>query len=358
MNTFADHFPLEIPNMHHFIAQLPKAELHNHLDGSLRIESIISLAKKQKIALPTFDQEALNKLLVNDENCKSLTEYFIPFEISISVLQTQEALEQATFELLEDVQKENVKYLEIRFSPLLHTKNGLSLEAIVEAVLKGKSQAEKAFGIQSGIIICGLRQNTPMQNLSLAELAVQYKDKGVVAFDLAGEEFGRPALDHLQAFEFAYKHDLARTVHAGEADGAHSIYDAIHGLKANRIGHGTHLFQDQELLHYVRDHQIPLEVCLSSNVQTKAVENIMKHPIMDYYRQGIAVTLNTDSYLISGTTLTKEFELAINSYHLTIDVLKQLTLNAFNAAFIPKDQKQDLLKTVRQELNVLFGNQK
>lgn len=342
--------------MLNFITQLPKAELHNHLDGSLRVDSIIELAQKQKVKLPSFNRSDLESLLINDENCQSLKEYFIPFEISLSVLQSAEALERVTYELLEDVSKENVKYLEIRYSPLLHTKNGLDLDAAVEAVLRGKQQAEKAFNIKCGIIICGLRQNTPIQNLDLAVLAVKYKHKGVVAFDLAGEEFGRPALNHKNAFDYALKHNLARTVHAGEADGAHSIHDAIHGLNANRIGHGTHLFQDAELLNFVRDNQIPLEVCLSSNIQTKAVSDLKKHPILDYFKQNILVTLNTDSYLISGTTLTKEYILASGLYNFTKNDLAQLTLNAFNSAFLNDDEKQDLVRNAKSEINLLLNN--
>lgn len=343
--------------MHNFLTQLPKAELHNHLDGSLRIESIIAFAKKNNIKLPTFTPSELASLLVNDENCQSLKEYFIPFEISLSVLQSEEALSQSTFELLEDVHKENVKYLEIRFSPMLHTAKGLSLKKVMEAVLSGKKQAEKAFGIKSGIIVCGLRQNSPMQNLELAKLAVEYKEKGVVAFDLAGEELGRPALDHIKAFDFAFKHNLSRTVHAGEADGAHSIYDAIHGLKAQRIGHGTHLFQDPELLNHIRDKQIPLEVCLSSNLQTKAVDSLAKHPIKDYIKQDIRITLNTDSYLISGTSLTKEFEIAIKQYNFNKKEIAQLSLNAFESSFLPFDEKQDLIQNAQTTINQLLINQ-
>lgn len=344
--------------MHHFLTQLPKAELHNHLDGSLRINTILKLAKKNKVKLPTFNRDELSSLLINDENCKSLKEYFIPFDISLSVLQTEEALEQSVFELLEDVKKENVKYLEIRFSPILHTQDGLSLDAVVEAVLRGKKQAENIHGIKSGIIICGLRHIPAAQNFELAQLSVKYKNKGVVAFDLAGEELGRPALDHIKAFDYAFRHNLARTVHAGEVDGAHSIYDAVHGLKANRIGHGTHLYQDNDLLQYIRDKQIPLEVCLSSNLQTKAVSSLENHPIQDYFKKDIIVTLNTDSYLISGTTLTKEFELAIKFYQFSKKEVEKLTLNAFQSVFLPKDEKQDLIQNAKDEIRVLFGNHK
>ena len=342
--------------MQNFIAQLPKAELHNHLDGSLRIDTILDLAKKNGIELPTLNREKLQKLLINDENCQSLKEYFIPFDTTLSVLQSQESLERSTFELLEDVNNENVKYLEIRFSPMLHTQNGLSLDDIVNSVLRGKKQAEDILGIKSGIIICGLRHILPAQNLELAKLAVRFKNKGVVAFDLAGEEFGRPALDHFDAFDYAFKHNIARTVHAGEADGAHSIKDAIYGLKANRIGHGTHLFQDNNLLKYIRDEQIPLEICLSSNLQTKAVVSLESHPIQDYFKQNVLITLNTDSYLISGTTLSKEYELAVKHYHFDKKDIEQITLNSFQSAFLPFDEKQDLIRSVKEEIKILLAN--
>jgi adenosine deaminase len=344
--------------MHKFISQLPKAELHNHLDGSLRIDTIIDIARKTHIKLPSFDKDELARLLINDENCQSLKEYFIPFEISLSVLQTAEALEQTTFELLEDVAKENVKYLEIRFCPLLHMGQSLKLNQIIESVLSGKKQAEKEFGIKSGIIVSGLRQNTPNQNLELAKLAVQYKNKGVVAFDLAGDELGFPALIHQKAFDYAYTHHLNRTVHAGEADGAHSIRDAIFGLKAQRIGHGTHLFQDADLLKYVRDKQIPLEVCLSSNLQTKAVDSLENHPIKDYFKQGIKLTLNTDSYLISDTSLSKEMELAVKYFQFSKDELQEINLNAFQSAFLAEDEKQDLIRNVKIDMQGLFGSHK
>jgi len=271
-------------------------------------------------------------------------------------LQSQESLERSTFELLEDVNNENVKYLEIRFSPMLHTQNGLSLDDIVNSVLRGKKQAEDILGIKSGIIICGLRHILPAQNLELAKLAVRFKNKGVVAFDLAGEEFGRPALDHFDAFDYAFKHNIARTVHAGEADGAHSIKDAIYGLKANRIGHGTHLFQDSNLLKYIRDEQIPLEICLSSNLQTKAVVSLESHPIQDYFKQNVLITLNTDSYLISGTTLSKEYELAVKHYHFDKKDIEQITLNSFQSAFLPFDEKQDLIRSVKEEIKILLAN--
>lgn len=331
-----------------FINQAPKAELHTHIDGGLRVHTIIELAKKNKITLPSYEYDTLLKVLTIDENCPSLIEYFKPFEYTLSVLQTEEALERSMFEFLEDSSKDNIRYTEARFSPALHLRDGLSLQKVMNAILRGKKQAENNFNIKSNIIVCGLRQNDVQVNMELAQLAVDYKNKGVVAFDLAGEEKGRPAKNHIKAFEIAIKNNLCRTVHAGEADGAHSIADSIHYLGAQRIGHGTHLFEDPDLLHFVRDRQIGLEICLTSNMQTKSVINLSEHPIKDYYKQNIAITINTDSTLISGTDLSREYDLAAQLFHFDKNDIIKIMLNSFEQAFLPYDEKQELLANIQQ----------
>ncbi|MCK5774654.1 MAG: adenosine deaminase [Bacteroidales bacterium] len=339
-----------------FIRNAPKAELHTHIDGALRVETVIELAKKQHINLPTYELDALKKLLTNDENCKSLIEYFKPFEYTISVMQTQESLERVMYEFLEDSFNDNIRYSEARFCPSLHTNNGLSLKQIMNATIKGKEQAERDFNIKSNLIVCGLRQFDTQSNIELAQLAIDYKNKGVVAFDLAGEELNRPAKNHIKAFELATKNNLYRTVHAGEADGAHSIADAIHYLNAQRIGHGTNLFQDTDLLNYVADRQIGLEICLSSNMQTKSVSDITKHPIKEYLNQHIAVTLNTDSTLISGTTLSKEFELAVKLFNFTPHEIEKIMTTGFQQAFLNIDEKEDLLAEIKRKYKLLLNN--
>jgi adenosine deaminase len=326
-----------------FVESLPKAELHCHLDGSMRVSTIIELAKEQKVKLPKETAEELTEILAVGMNCKSLEEYLKPFDITCSVLQTAESLIRATYELAEDCAKENIWYLEIRFSPILHINKGLKLTQVVDAVLEGKKKAEKAFNIKVGIIICGLRHITPSISLTLAELAVAYKNRGVVGFDLAGAEDGFPAKDHKDSFYLIINNNINTTVHAGEAYGPESIHQALHYISANRIGHGTRLLEDGDLLNYVNDHRIPLEMCITSNLQTKAVESPEKHPVKFYFDLGIRVTINTDNRLISNTTLTDEYMLAIEKFGFTSNELKYLILNGFKSAFLPLKEKVDLI---------------
>ncbi len=333
-----------------FIKSLPKAELHCHLDGSMRVETIIEIAKEQKVKLPKETVEELTNYLAVGMECKSLEEYLRPFDVTCSVLQTKEALIRATYELVEDCAKENIWYLEIRFSPILHVDKGLKLTQVIDAVLEGKKKGEKAFDIKVGIIICGLRHTTPLISLTLAELAVAYKNRGVVGFDLAGAEDGFPAKDHKESFYLIINNNINTTVHAGEAYGPESIHQALHHISANRIGHGTRLREDGDLLNYVNDHRIPLEMCITSNVQTKAVETFDLHPIKFYFDLGIRVTLNTDNRLISNTTLTDEYMLAIEKYHFNSDELKYLILNGFKSAFLPLKEKVELIHRVTKSL--------
>jgi len=333
-----------------FIKSLPKAELHCHLDGSMRVETIIDLAKKDKVELPEEDPEKLRNILEVGQDCKSLTEYLRPFDITCSVLQTKEALERATYELAEDCANENVRYLEIRFSPILHINKGLSLSRVVEAVLDGKSRAEKDFDMTIGIIICGLRHLSPETTNILAELCVAYKNYGVVGFDLAGAERDFPAKDHKEAFYLIINNNINTTVHAGEAYGPESIHQALHHVRANRIGHGTRLKEDGDLLNYVNDHRIPLEMCITSNLQTKAIESYSRHPLRFYFDMGLRVTINTDNRLISKTTLTDEYLLAIKEFNFSPKELKYLITNSFKSAFLPLNQKVKLLKKISLEL--------
>ena len=333
-----------------FIKSLPKAELHCHLDGSMRVETIIDLANINEVELPEKDPVKLKQILEVGNNCKSLTDYLRPFDITCSVLQTKSALERATYELAEDCVDENIRYLEIRFSPILHVDGGLSLSKVVEAVLDGKNKAEKDFNIIIGIIICGLRHLSPETTNILAELCVAYKNYGVVGFDLAGAERNFPAKYHKEAFYLIINNNINTTVHAGEAYGPESIHQALHHVRANRIGHGTRLKEDGDLLNYVNDHRIPLEMCISSNLQTKAVESYSRHPIRFYFDMGLRVTINTDNRLISKTTLTDEYLLAIKEFNFSPKDIKYLITNGFKSAFLPLNQKVKLLKRVSQEL--------
>lgn len=333
-----------------FLHSLPKAELHCHLDGSMRVETIIDLAKKQGVKLPESDPKKLEKLLIAGPWCDSLVDYLKAFDITTSVMQTSEALRRATYELAEDNAAENVRYLEIRFSPILHTNGGLNLTDVIDAVILGKEQAEKAFNITIGIIVCGLRHFSAEKSLTLAELTVAYKNAGVVGFDLAGAEENFPAKDHKEAFYLIVNNNINTTVHAGEAYGPESIHQAIHYVSANRIGHGTRLREDGDLLNYMNDHRIPLEICITSNVQTKAVPDLKNHPVKFYFNYGLRVTLNTDNRLISGTTLTDEYWLAVKEFGFTAPEIKYLILNGFKSAFLPHKKKVAMIKSVMKEL--------
>jgi adenosine deaminase len=244
--------------------------------------------------------------------------------------------------------------MEVRYSPILHQAQGLKLPAILEPVLAGLKRAEREFRMSTGVIICGMRNISPRRSLELAKLAVAYKDRGVVAFDLAGEEKDHPAKDHQRAFRFIADHNLASTVHAGEGFGPPSIAQALHDCGAHRIGHGTRLREDTGLLHYVNDHRIPLEVCLTSNIQTRAVKSVKDHPFRQYLDMGLRVTLNTDNRTVSNTNLTKEYALAARAFRLSPYQVKRILIGGFKSAFLPYAEKARLLRQVVLEIDTVF----
>lgn len=334
------------------IARLPKTDLHLHLDGSIRLSSMIELARGQGIALPSEDEEKLLSHLT--PNNSDLEGYLRFFDTTLSVLDTEEALERCAFELAEDAARENVRYLEVRYSPLLHQKRGLELESIVEAVIRGLKRAEEQYRIRSGVILCGIRSMDPLESLRLADLAVAYKRRGVVAFDLAGAEKDYPAKEHRDAFLRILKHNINVTVHAGEGFGPPSIAQALHFCGAHRIGHGTRLREDPDLLAFVNDHRIPLEMCLTSNLQTGTVARLEDHPFGDYFRRGLRVTLNTDNRLISNTTLSQELDLACRLFALDAADLRKILINGFKSAFLPHEEKVALLREAISEMDAVF----
>jgi adenosine deaminase len=329
---------------------MPKTDLHVHLDGSVRIATILELANKNNIDLPTNDPKALKKILVPGLHCKSLVDYLHPFEIILPILQEEEALSRVAFELAEDAAKENVWYMEVRYSPVLHTRKGMKLTTIVEAVLNGLRRAEKKYDIRTGVIVCGMRNISPDTSIMLADLAVAYKNRGVVGFDLAGIEESYPAKHHREAFYRILNNNINCTAHAGEAYGPESIHQAIHYCGAHRIGHGTRLLEDGDLLNYVNDHRIPLEICLTSNIQTKAASSFNNHPLKFYYDFGLRITINTDNRLVSNTTLTRELGLAVKYATLNMNELKTIIVAGFKSAFLPMREKAIMLNLVNNEL--------
>ncbi|KQC06699.1 MAG: adenosine deaminase [Candidatus Cloacimonas sp. SDB] len=339
-------FPVEL------IKKIPKTDLHVHLDGSLRIDTIIELAAELGIKLPANNSADLKKIICCDEKCNSLDDYLKAFDITLEVMQDRDAISRIAYELAADAAEENVRYMEVRYSPILHTKKGLSLPEINDAVLEGLKKAEQEFNIFTAVIICGLKHLDPKTTLKMAELAVSYRNKGVVAFDLAGAEQGFSALDHKAAVDLCHKNYLNLTIHAGEAGGAENIKQAIYPLGAQRIGHGTHLYEDKDLLNFINDHRIALEVCLTSNVDTQAVKNLAEHPFKKYLDYGIQVTLNTDNRLISDTTLTREYCKAVEAYDLDFSDVKKIVLNGFNNSFLSYGQKGEIITEIKKEMNI------
>ena len=336
------------------IERLPKSEIHCHLDGSLRPKTVLELADAQGVKLPTHNIARLTRILQAGRRTRNLGEYLKIFDVTLSVLQERDALYRVASELVEDAAAENVRHLEVRYSPVLHRRKKLAWDQIVDPVIAGLADAGRRHGMSTGVIICGIRSMDPKVSLALAELALEYKNRGVLAFDLAGQEKDYPAKAHRAAFQLVLKNNINCTVHAGEAFGPASISQALHYCGAHRIGHGTRLREDPDLMAYVNDHRIPLEVCLSSNVQTRVAKSIKDHPFPYYFKQGLRVTLNTDSRLVSGTTLSQEFALAARAFRLSPYEIKRIVINGFKSSFLPYGQKARLLREVNLEIDRIF----
>ena len=336
------------------LRRLPKAELHCHLDGSLRPATMLELAREYDRPMPATDAESLREYMTVSD-AKNLEDYLERFAVTLSVMQTELALERIAFELAEDAWRDGVRYIEVRYAPVLNVREGLSLEQAVEAPLRGLARAQAEHGIIGRLIICAIRNMAPSVSQELAELAVAYRHRGVVGFDLAGGEVGNPAKAHARAFEYARMHDLACTCHAGEGDGAESVREAVHVCGAHRLGHATRLIEDTSLTDYCNDRRIPLEICLTSNVQTRAAESYAAHPFREYFDRGLNVVLNTDNRLMSGVTLTDEYVHAANSLGFTFAELSRVALNGFESCFLPHEERAKLVVAAEADIRALGG---
>ena len=306
-----------------FIRILPKVLLHDHLDGGVRPQTVIDLAKDIGYKkLPTADASELHEWFQRGAKRGSLPLYLEGFAHTTNVMQTEEALERVAYEMMEDMYNDGVVYVETRFAPVFHTDKGLPWERVVKAVLAGLERGEKDFGVRWGVIICAMRD---MQlSREMAELAVDFRGRGVVGFDLAGEEGGFPPKRHIDAFHYIQRENFNITIHAGEAFGKESIWQAIQWCGAHRIGHATRLIEDITLsdddptevvnmgylAQYVLDKRIPLEICLTSNVDTGAVKSIADHPFGVFHRYKFRVTLNTDDRDRKSTRLNSSYSRA------------------------------------------------
>jgi adenosine deaminase len=336
------------------LLRLPKADLHCHLDGSLRAETLLDLAGERGIALPGTTADELRRYMIATDS-RDLEEYLRRFDVTLAVMQDAESLERIAYELLVDAAAEGVRYLEMRYAPVLNTERGLTMSDAVEATLRGIARGQRDAAIIGRVILCAIRTMPPEVSLETAEVAVRYKELGVVGFDLAGAELGNSAAVHAEAFAYAREHELACTVHAGEADGPDSLRQAVHLCGAHRLGHATRLVEDPSLARYVNDRRIALEICLTSNVQTRAVETYAAHPARQYFEDGHEIVLCTDNRMMSGVTLTDEYLAAAEHLEFTLEELGLVALNGFRAAFLPWAQRLTLMHRVRQDIAELLA---
>ena len=333
------------------VRRLPKADLHCHLDGSLRPSTLLDLSAERGLTLPVNTASALGAWMRVDD-ARNLEDYLARFEVTLAAMQDTVALERIAHEFVLDAALDGVRYIEARFCPALSVRGGLSLDDVMQAVLRGLARGQQDTGTLARVIVCALRSFAWPHALEMAELAVAYKGKGVVAFDLAGGELGNPASDHALAFDFVRQHDLAVTVHAGEGDGPASIREALHRCGAHRIGHGTRLREDPSLEAYVIDHRITLEVCPTSNVQTRVVPTFAEHPLARYVIMGAVVTINTDNRLMSGVSLTDEYVRCAQHLQFDIDTLAMLAITSFDSSFLPHVERE----TLREAIAIEVGN--
>lgn len=324
------------------LMNLPKIELHCHLDGSLRAKTIIDLAREDGINIPSFDISVIEKNIIAPLECKSLDEYLKRFVIPISVMQSKKSLKRASFELFEDAAQENVKYMEVRFAPLLHTMKGLELEEIIQSVLDGIRNAEKKYPIRGNLILSCMRTMPVEKAFDVVEAGKKFLGKGVVAIDLCSSEEKDFCRRFIEPITLARNYGYRVTIHAGETGIGENVLDAIEFLGAERIGHGVFIKDCIEAYKTVKEKQIPLEICLTSNIQTKAVQNFNEHPIYNFYKDGIKVTINTDNRTVSNTNMTHECNILHNKFNITSEDYKKIYFDSIEASFADSDIKKHL----------------
>jgi adenosine deaminase len=338
------------------IRAVPKVLLHDHLDGGLRPATMIELAGESRYeGLPTRDPAELTEILTAGAHRGHLDLYLEAFRHTVGVMQTPDALTRVAQECAEDLAADGIVYAEVRFAPELHTQLGLSLDEVVKAVLDGFRSGSAKRPIRVYALLTAMR--TAARSLEIAELAVRYRDAGVVGFDIAGAEAGWPPSRHLDAFQYIHRENFHITIHAGEGFGLPSIWEAVQYCGTERLGHGVRLAEDIEisadgavslgrLASYVRDRRIPLEMCPTSNVQTGAAVSIERHPLRLLRQLQFRVTVNTDNRLMSQVTLSSEFEALVREFGYGWSDIEWLTINAMKSAFAPFDERLRLINTV------------
>ena len=338
------------------IRAAPKVLLHDHLDGGLRPATIVELAEETGYGdLPTRDPDELGAWMTRGADRKDLLLYLETFAHTVGVMQTRGALARVARECAEDLAADGVVYAEVRYAPEQHLERGLGLDEVVEAVQEGFREGSERTGIRIGTLLTAMR--TAARSLEIADLAVRWRDRGVVGFDIAGAEAGFPPTRHLDAFEHVRRENFHLTIHAGEAFGIPSIWEALQLCGAERLGHGVRIVDDIATLpggeatlgrvaDLVRDRRVPLELCPTSNVHSGAAASIAEHPIGLLMDLKFRVTVNTDNRLMSATSLSQEFAQLVVEFEIGWDRISRLTINAMKSAFIPFDERVGLLDAV------------
>ncbi|AJY76103.1 adenosine deaminase [Paenibacillus beijingensis] len=335
--------------MNEWINRLPKIELHCHLDGCVRPQTVAEISEREGIELSADSLDELTSWMRVPPSCTSLVEYLKRFELPLQCMQTPYALERIARELAEDAAYENVKYMEVRFAPHLHTRQGMTAAEVIASVGAGLAAAEKNADIIVRMIVICMRHHSVELNMEAVRAAAQFLSKGVVGVDLAGDEANYPPELHESVFQLADELGIPVTIHAGEAGGANNIRTAVERLHARRIGHGVRLYEDAEVAQLLRERNVPLEMCVTSNVQTKAVDSFEKHPIRLYLNRGIGVTVNTDNRTVSDTDLTKEYNLLSHRFQFKAADFKKVAVRAIEAAFVEPELKPQLLRKFQEE---------
>lgn len=318
---------------------LPKIELHCHLDGSVRVSTIIDIAKKENIEIPSFKEEIVKKFIEVPKDCTSLNEYLKKFELPNKIMQSSYSLERIAFELLEDAANENIKYIEIRFAPQLHTKGGLSFDQVIKSVLKGVKKAEDIYDIRGNLILGCMRNMSIESGLEVVKEGSKFLNNGVVAIDLCGPEYEGFAYEYKEITDLAKELGYEITIHAGEAASAQNVIDAINILGATRIGHGVRIKDMKEAYDLVKEKKITLEMCPTSNIQTKAIDDFYNYPFYDFYKDNIKVCINTDNRTVSNINLTNEISLISNEFKISLDDYNKIYKNSIEASFADKSTK-------------------
>ncbi|MDZ7659318.1 adenosine deaminase [Fodinibius sp.] len=321
---------------------LPKVELHLHLDCSLSFDVV------QQLDPQIINEEKFREQFIAPDKCRDLADYISRSESAVVLMQDREALQLVTDDLFKQLQADNVIYAEIRFAPLLHTRKDLSAEEVVEAVNAAVEEQVNETGIEAGIILCTLRHYSEDQSMETVKLVEQFSDSRVVGFDIAADEAGFPIDNHISAFEYANEKGFNCTAHAGEACGAESVWETLINFKPSRIGHGVRSAEDDELLDYLKDHEIHLEVCPTSNVQTNVFDTISDHSINSLYEEGISLSVNTDTRTISNVTLEEEYQMLSDLFDWDVDQLLRCNIEAINHAFTDEQTKEKLRGIIRE----------